>query len=213
MDSAASGLIGARDSEFQAVFPVRGKCLNLKKAGKQKALGNQEIINIIKALGLEMNPKTSTLTYDKNKLRYGKILLCADADFDGFNIKNLLLTIFWELCPELILNGHVYCAVPPLFRITTSKNEYIFLKDQEELEEYKNNHKTDKFNISRNKGLGEQNSEELSYCLLDPNTRNVEQMIVTDKDETEKLFTIFMGTETAPRKQYILEHSDEVIEY
>lgn len=208
-------MIGARDSEFQAVFPVRGKCLNLKKAGKQKALNNQEIVNIIKALGLDMDSKTTTLIYDRNKLRYGKILLCADADFDGFNIKNLLLTIFWELCPELILNGHVYCAIPPLFRITTKKNEYIFLKDQEELEQYKKEHETDKYSISRNKGLGEQNSEELSYCLLDPKTRNVIQMEVSDSKNTEKLFIIFMGTDTNLRKEYILKHSEEVeeIEY
>lgn len=211
-DSAASGLIGARDGEFQAVFPVRGKCLNIKKAGLQKAYNNQEIINIIKALGLEIDSKTNKLIYNKNKLRYGKILLCADADFDGFNIKNLLLTIFWELCPELIINGHLYCAIPPLFRITTNKNEYIFLKDQEALEQYKSNHTTEKYSITRNKGLGEQNSEELAYCLLNPKTRNVEQMIVNNIEKTENLFSIFMGIDTQPRKDYILNHSEEVQE-
>lgn len=211
-DSAASGLIGARDGEFQAVFPVRGKCLNIKKAGLQKAYNNQEIINIIKALGLEIDSKTNKLIYNKNKLRYGKILLCADADFDGFNIKNLLLTIFWELCPELIINGHLYCAIPPLFRITTNKNEYIFLKDQEALEQYKSNHTTEKYSITRNKGLGEQNSEELAYCLLNPETRNVEQMIVNNIEKTENLFSIFMGIDTQPRKDYILNHSEEVQE-
>ena len=151
-DSAASGLIGARDSSFQAVFPIRGKILNCFKAETSKIFANQEIVNIIKALGLEIDPKTNKPIYDKNKLRYGKILMCCDADADGEAIKNLLLTCFWWLCPELLLNGHVYAAIPPLFRITTKKNEYIYLRDAAALEEYKLAHKNEKFQINRNKG-------------------------------------------------------------
>ena len=92
-------MIGARDSEFQAVFPIRGKILNTFKADAAKAFANQEIVNIIKALGLDIDPKTSKPIYDKNKLRYGSVLMCCDADPDGENIKNLLLTCFWWLCP------------------------------------------------------------------------------------------------------------------
>lgn len=151
-DSAAGGLVGARDSETQAIFPIRGKILNLFKNTSEKAFANQEVNNIIKALGLVLDPKTHKLTYDINKLRYGKIILCCDADPDGFAIKNLLITCLWSLCPELLTNGHVYAAVPPLFRITTSKNEYIFLKGADELEEYKKQHNKEKFLINRNKG-------------------------------------------------------------
>lgn len=151
-DSAAGGIIGARDSEFQAVFPIRGKIINLYKNSNEKVFANQEVVNIVKALGLTLDPKTHKLEYDIKKLRYGKIIMCCDADPDGLAIRNLLLTCFWSLCPELITNGHIYAAIPPLFRITTKKNEYIFLKDATELEEYKEIHKGEKFLINRNKG-------------------------------------------------------------
>ena len=115
-DSAASGLVDGRDSEFIAVFPVRGKMLNCLKATDDKIFANAEINNLIKALGLKMDEKTKKLIYNKNDLRYGKIVAAADADPDGKAIKNLLFTDLWYLCPELITNGHVYAAVPPLFR-------------------------------------------------------------------------------------------------
>ena len=152
MDSAASGLVGARNGEFQAIFPIRGKIISVYKSSDNKIFNNQEVINIIKALGLELNIKTSKLEYSAAKLRYGKIILCTDADPDGEQIKNLLITLLWYLCPELIIKGHVYCAIPPLFRITTSKNEYVFLRDQKELDAYKIAHKHEKFTINRNKG-------------------------------------------------------------
>ena len=151
-DSAASGLVGARDGETQAVFPIRGKIINLFKCTTEKAFANQEVVNIIKALGLELDPKTKKIIYDASKLRYGKILLCADADPDGQAIKNLLLTCFWSLCPELVINGHIYSTIPPLFRITTKKNEYIYLKDATALEEYKKTHQGQSYAINRNKG-------------------------------------------------------------
>lgn len=151
-DSAASGLVGARNAEYQAIFPVRGKVISARKCSSDKLLANQEVVNLIKALGLEFDSKTLKLTYDEHKLRYGKIMLAADADPDGEAIKNLLLTLFWELCPELIINGHIYATVPPLFRITTKKNEYIYLRDGNELEEYKKQHINEKYLINRNKG-------------------------------------------------------------
>ena len=151
-DSAASGLIGARTGETQAIFPIRGKLINLFKAGDEKVFANQEVVNIIKALGLELDSKKKKLIFDKQKLRYGKIILCCDGDPDGQAIKNLLLTYFWSLCPELILQGYLYVAVPPLFRITTKKNEYIYLKDAAALEEYKSQHKNEKYLVNRNKG-------------------------------------------------------------
>lgn len=208
-DSAAAGLIGARDGEFQAIFPIRGKIINLYKNSDEKVFANQEVINIIKALGLELDKKTNKMIYDKDKLRYGKIIMCCDADPDGQAIKNLLLTYFWSLCPELIINGHLYAAIPPLFRITTRKNEYIYLKDGEELEKYKKEHTGEKFAINRNKGLGEQDAEELSECLLDEKTRNVVQITVENVKNADNLFEIFMGTSVPPRREYILKYSEE----
>lgn len=208
-DSAAAGLIGARDSEYQAVFPIRGKLINLYKNTSDKVFSNQEVINIIKAIGLEMDNKSHKLVYDASKLRYGKIILAADADPDGQAIRNLLLTFFWSICPELLIKGHIYVAIPPLFRITTKKNQYIYLRDGIELEEYKTQHNGESYLISRNKGLGEQDPEELGQCLLEPETRNVQQIIVSDYNETSKLFDVFMGTAVPPRRAYILEHSEE----
>ena len=208
-DSAASGLIGARDSEFQAVFPIRGKILNVFKADTSKIFANQEIVNIIKAIGLEIDKKTNKPIYDKTKLRYGKIIMCCDADPDGEAIKNLLLTCFWWLCPELIINGHVYAAVPPLFRITTKKNEYIYLRDAAALEEYKEKHMGEKYAVNRNKGLGEQDADELEECLLNPETRNVKCITVEDKEKAHKLFEILMGPSVPPRRDYVLKYAED----
>lgn len=208
-DSAASGLVGARNAEFQAIFPIRGKIISARKCTSEKLLTNQEVVNIIKALGLDFDAKKTKMIYDERKLRYGKIMMAADADPDGEAIKNLLLTLFWELCPELVINGHIYATVPPLFRVTTKKNEYIYLRDNNELEEYKKQHTNEKYLINRNKGLGEQDSHELGECLLEPATRNVQQITVKDAIETEKLFETFMGPSTQPRKEYILKYSEE----
>lgn len=151
-DSAAGGLVEGRDAEFTAVFPIRGKIISSYKNSSEKVFANQEVNNLIKALGLDLDPKTQKLIYDIKKLRYGKILLAADADSDGSSIRNLLIELFWWLCPELVLSGHIYTTRPPLFRITTKKNEYIFLKDEVALEQYKLQHQGEKFQINRNKG-------------------------------------------------------------
>lgn len=150
--SAASGLVAARDSEFQAVYGVRGKMLSILKTSPDKIMKNQEINNIVVALGLDYSPTTGKMVYDKSKLRYDKIIACADADFDGYAIENLLFNILWYLCPELVINGHVYSSVPPLFRVTTKKNEYIYLKDQQALDEYKQVHAANIKTIGREKG-------------------------------------------------------------
>ncbi len=150
--SAASGLVAARDSEFQAVYGVRGKMLSVLKTNPDKIMKNQEINNIVVALGLDYSPTTGKMVYDKSKLRYDKIIACADADFDGFAIENLLFNILWYLCPQLVINGHVYSSVPPLFRVTTKKNEYIYLRDQKALDEYKQSNAADIKAIGREKG-------------------------------------------------------------
>lgn len=211
-DSAASGLVEARDAEIHAVFPVRGKVIAAYKNADSKIFTNQEVINLIKAIGLDLDTKTNKLIYDERKLRYGKILLCADADPDGAAIRNLLIELFWWLCPELILNGHIYTTTPPLFRITTKKNEYIFLKDQVALERYKKEHINEKYLVNRNKGLGEQDAEELAEALLNPTTRNVEQLIVEERKSTEDLIECLLGPSVPPRRAYLLAHSEEANE-
>ena len=208
-DSAASGLVEARDSEKHAVFPIRGKIIAAYKNSAEKIFANQEVVNLIKAIGLDLNPSTHKLIYDVKKLRYGKILLCADADPDGASIRNLLIEMFWWLCPELILNGHIYTTMPPLFRITTRKNEYIYLKDIAALEEYKIQHQSEKFQINRNKGLGEQDSTELYEALLDPETRNIAQLTVENEKAAALLIETLLGPSVPPRRIYLLQHAEE----
>lgn len=130
-------------------------------------------------------------------------------DPDGESIKNLLITLFWHICPELVLNGHICCAIPPLFRVTTKKNEYIFLRDQKALKEYKEEHNNEKFQVNRNKGLGEMDAHELEQTLLNPSTRNIAQIIVSDKEKSSNMIKVFMGKETNERKEYIAKHSEE----
>ena len=208
-DSAANGLVASRNGETQAIFPVRGKIMSARKQAVEKIYANQEVSNIVKALGLDIDKNTGKLIYNKDKLRYGKIIFAADGDADGQSIKNLLITCFWWLSPELFTNGHIYVAVPPLFRVTTKKNEYIYLKDAAALEEYKVKHSGEKFQINRAKGLGEQDPDELEYCLLDPKTRNVQQLVVEDEVETDNLLEVLMGTSVPPRREYLLKYGEE----
>ena len=203
-DSASNGLITKRDGKTQAVFPIRGKILSCRKASMDKIYANQEISNIVKAIGLDINKEDGKLIYDSKKLRYGKIILAADGDEDGANIRSLLINMFWWLCPEVIINGHLYIAEPPLFRITTKKNEYIYCKDNKALEDYKKAHKKESFLVNRNKGLGEQSPSELSYCLLKPDTRNVVQLNVKSIDDTENLLECFFGNNVESRRDYLL---------
>lgn len=209
--SAAAGLVAGRDSETQAIYGVRGKMLSVLKTAPANIYKNQEINNLVQALGLDVDEKTCKLVYDEKKLRYGKIIAAADADPDGHHIENLLFNILWYMCPELITEGHVYSAVPPLYRITTKKNEYIYLNNDEDLAEFKKTTKEIGYIIGRNKGLGEQDSEELSISLLDPATRNVYQLYVDDYAKTDKMFEDLYGKRVEARVRYIQEHGEELI--
>ena len=211
-DSAANGLVEARDSEIHAILPVRGKVIAAYKNSIDKILANQEVQSFIKAIGLDFDINTHKLVYDIKKLRYGKILLCADADPDGASIRNLLIELIWWLCPELIINGHVYTTMPPLFRVTTKKNEYVYLKDAAALEVYKIEHQGEKFQINRNKGLGEQDSEELAEALLNVDTRNVFQLIVEDEKKAAILIDTLLGQSVPPRRAFLLAHEEEANE-
>lgn len=183
--------------------------INAYKNNNEKVMANAEVNNLIKALGLDLNPKTNKLIYDINKLRYGKIFTACDADPDGQAIKNLIMLNIWALCPELILNGHMWVTIPPLYRITKGKDTYIYLKDDKELNKYKETHKNEKYTINRNKGLGEQDSKELEPAILNPKTRNVAQMIVNSREEAENMFNLLLGPSVPPRRRWLLEHSEE----
>lgn len=208
-DSAANGLIAKRNGENQAVFPIRGKILSCRKATMDKIYANQEIANIVKALGLDIEKDTGKLIYDAKKLRYGKIIFACDADPDGYDIRLLLLNAFWWLCPALIENGHIWVAVPPLYRITDKNNNYIYLTDDNELNEYKKKHKSG-YILNRMKGLGESSPDELAGYLLKPATRNIHQIVSPSFQETDDMLECFMGSKVETRRDYLLTHYNEV---
>lgn len=206
--SASGNLKSARNNEFQAVLPVRGKILNVHKAGMDKVQKNAEIMSMIDAFGLEIDPRTMKIVYDKNKIRYGKIIIMSDADVDGAHIKNLFYTFVWNFCPQLIEDGFIYAGVPPLYKITTSKG-YKYLKDDAALEEYRKINTNKSFTVNRFKGLGELGPEETEETLIDPDQRIIKQITVEDVKTTDKLFDDLMGSAVTPRKAFIKQHSQE----
>ena len=208
MDSASGNMKTARDNEFQAVLPVRGKILNTHKAGIDKIQKNAEIMTMMDAFGLEIDPKTMKVSYDKNKIRYGKIIIMSDADVDGAHIKNLFYTFIWNFCPQLIEDGFVYAGVPPLYKITTNKG-YKYIKNDEALEEYRKANSGKSYKVNRMKGLGEMDVEETEETLTDPEQRIIRQVTINDTEAARKLFDDLMGTAVVPRKNYIKEHSEE----
>ena len=207
-DSASANLKTARDNEFQAVMPVRGKILNTQKATLDKIQKNAEIMNMIDAFGLKIDTKSMKVTYDRDDIRYGKIIIMSDADVDGAHIKNLFYTFIWNFCPELIIDGFVYAGVPPLYKITTSKG-YKYLKNDEELMLYRQQNIGKKYTVNRMKGLGEMSVEETEETLTDPNNRILRKVTVNDIPAANKLFDDLMGTLVTPRKEYIKLHSQE----
>ena len=207
-DSASGNLKSARNNEFQAVMPVRGKILNTQKAALDKIQKNAEIMTMIEAFGLKVNPKTMKLTYDKDDLRYGKIIIAADADVDGAHIRNLFYTFIWNFCPQLIQEGYVYSLVAPLYKITMGKDTYLYLKDDEALADFQAKNKGKKYIVSRFKGLGEM-SEDETEVLVDPAQRTLCQVTVADVKAADILFDQLMGAGVAPRKKFIQDHSKE----
>jgi len=208
-DSASGNLKMARNNEFQAVMPVRGKILNTQKATLDKIRKNAEIMTMIDAFGLKVDPKTMKLTYDEDDLRYGKIIIMSDADVDGAHIKNLFYTFIWNFCPQLIEDGYVYAGVPPLYKITEGKDKYIYLKNDEALEEYRKSHAGKKYQVGRMKGLGEMDVEETEKTLTNPDERIIKQISVSDIKAADALFDKLMGTGVIGRKEYIKAHSEE----
>ena len=209
-DSASGKLKEARDNATQAVLPIRGKILNTQKATLAQIQKNAEIMTMIEAFGLKIDPKTMKITYDKEDLRYGKIIIMSDADVDGAHIKNLFYTFIWNFCPQLIADGYIYAGVPPLYKITLSGNKgYKYLKNDEALEKFRAENIGKKYLVNRMKGLGEMDVDEVEETLIDPDKRIIKQITLEDSKSADILFEQLMGTGVNARKQYIKDHSKE----
>ena len=197
-ESAAGTAKEARDRNTQAVFQLRGKMLNVLKVDLHKALQNKEINGLISAFGLEI--KDGKVIVDETKLRYGKMIITADADVDGSHIRILFLTFIWKFCPELLQKGYIYAAVPPLYKATMgTKIQYI--KDDAALEAFRKSGK--KFELGRMKGLGEMDTDELAETVMDKSARTLKQITVEDGAAAAKVFINLMGESVDPRKKFI----------
>lgn len=201
--SAAGSTKEARNRLTQAVFPVRGKILNVLKVDLHKAMGNAEISGMIDAFGLEV--KDGKVIVNEDKLRYGKIIITADADVDGSHIRALFLTFIWKFAPELIEKGYIYAAVPPLYKVTQG-TKIQYLKDDPALEEFRKTTKKS-FELGRMKGLGEMDPEEMAETVMNPETRTLKQICMDDAAAAAKVFLELMGESTTPRKKFIEENA------
>ena len=206
-DSAGGSAKTARNRAYQAILPIRGKILNVEKASIDKVLANAEIKTMINAFGCGFSEGYGN-DFDISKLRYDKIIIMADADVDGEHISTLLLTLFYRFMPELIYEGHVYIAMPPLYKAMPSKGEEEYLYDDKALEKYRKRHKGP-FTLQRYKGLGEMDADQLWETTLNPETRLLKQVEIEDARMASEVTEMLMGTEVAPRKAFIYEHATE----
>ena len=206
-DSAGGSAKQGRDRRFQAILPLRGKILNVEKARIDKILAFKEIRALVIAIGTAIAEE-----FDISKLRYHRVVIMTDADVDGAHIRTLLLTLFFRYFPELINQGHIYIAEPPLYKISSGKrNEYAYT--DEDKEEILSAFKKDKMlnpNIQRYKGLGEMNPDQLWETTMNPENRTMKKVIVEDAEKANKVFDILMGDEVAPRKRFIQMHAKTV---
>ena len=201
-DSAGGSAKGGRDRRFQAILPLWGKMLNVEKARLDKVYGNEKLMPVVTALGTGIGED-----FDLSKLRYGKIIIMADADVDGSHIRTLLLTFFFRFMRPLVEEGHVYLAQPPLFRITKGKRHYYAYTDQERdklMAELGGN-----YEIQRYKGLGEMDSEQLWETTMDPAARTMRRVEVEDAAQADEVFTVLMGDKVEPRREFIIENAQK----
>lgn len=203
-DSAGGTAKQGRDRRFQAILPLRGKILNVEKTHLIKVLNNKEIGSTITAIGTGIKEEFSLAG-----LKYNKVILMSDADVDGAHIRTLLLTFFYRYMPDLISKGHMYIAQPPLYRVRNKNKEY-FLHSEEELKELTEKLGEEKIEVQRYKGLGEMNPEQLWTAAMNPATRTIYQVSIEDPVVADELFSILMGIEVEPRKNFIQEHALEV---
>ena len=202
-DSAGGSAKDGRDSRFQAILPLRGKVLNVEKSRVDKVYSNQSILPIIQAVGCGIGTD-----FDVNKLRYGKIIIMADADVDGSHIRILLLTLFFRYMRPLIENGHVYSALPPLYRITKGKTEKYAYNDEEKEEIV--SQMDGNFRVERFKGLGEMDKEELWETTMDPEKRTILRVTIEDARKCDEIFSTLMGDKVEPRRDFIEKNAKYV---
>lgn len=206
-DSAGGSAKTARNRMYQAILPIRGKILNVEKASMDKVLANAEIKTMINTFGCGFSEGYGN-DFDITKLRYNKIILMTDADVDGSHIDTLLLTFLYRFMPDLINDGHVFIAMPPLYKVIPSRGQEQYLYDDKELERYRKTHTGD-FRLQRYKGLGEMDPEQLWETTLDPERRVLKRVEIEDARLASEVTEMLMGSEVPPRKQFIYEHADE----
>jgi len=206
-DSAGGSAKTARNRDYQAILPIRGKILNVEKATIDKVLANAEIKTMINAFGCGFSEGYGN-DFDITKLRYDKIVIMADADVDGAHISTLLLTLFYRFMPELIYEGHVYIAMPPLYKAIPAKGKEEYLYDDKALEKYRKTHKGS-FTLQRYKGLGEMDAQQLWETTLDPETRILKRVEIEDARMASEVTEVLMGTDVPPRKAFIYRHAQD----
>ena len=208
-DSAGGSAKMARNRTYQAIMPIRGKILNVEKASMDKVLANAEIKTMVLAFGCGFSEGYGN-DFDISKLRYDKIIIMADADVDGAHISTLLLTFFYRFMPELVSEGHVYIAMPPLYKaIPKGKGEEQYLYDDEALEKYRKTHKN--FTLQRYKGLGEMDAQQLWETTLDPERRVMKRVSVEDAMMADRMTGLLMGSDVEPRREFIQTHANEAM--
>ena len=206
-DSAGGSAKMARNRMYQAIMPIRGKILNVEKASIDKVLANAEIKTMINAFGCGFSEGFGN-DFDIKKLRNYKIIIMADADVDGAHISTLLLTLFYRFMPELIFEGHVYIAMPPLYKAIPGKGEEEYLYDEEALKKYRKRHKGP-FTLQRYKGLGEMDADQLWETTLDPQTRMLKKVEIEDGRMASEVTEMLMGNDVPPRRAFIYEHAQD----
>ena len=208
-DSAGGSAKMARNRLYQAIMPIRGKILNVEKASIDKVLANAEIKTMINAFGCGFSEGYGN-DFDISRLRYNKIIIMADADVDGAHICTLLLTLFYRFMPELIMEGHVYIAMPPLYKVIPARGKEEYLYDDKALAKYRKTHKSS-FTLQRYKGLGEMDAQQLWETTLDPETRYLKRVEIDDSFLADRVTEKLMGTDVVPRKTFIYEHAEEAL--